>query len=199
MLALTAKGAQAFDFFRAPSSSLLTPAALYQWEQQVDALSAELTQLTNKDALLAVYASLLRQVAPTQLDPLQMATFQLLSNAIVDALVRLRAPGAPVTSLIDEITDVHLDFVDQFQSMIDDGGEDGYSQSSTQEYLAYQFAGLVRRTYARISRGLGSEFDMSLSSQEMRISSWVSPVHARLQRRFVRFLSAAAEEQEVRG
>ena len=148
VLALTAKGTQAFDFFRTPSA-LLTPAALYQWEQQVDALSAELTQLTNKDALLAVYASLLRQVAPTQLDPLQMATFQLLSNAIVDALVRLRLPGAPVTALIDEITDVHLDFVDQFQTLIDDGGDDGYSQSSTQEYLAYQLAGLVRRTYAR--------------------------------------------------
>jgi len=26
---------------------------------------------------------------------------------------------------------------------IDDGGDDGYSQSSTQEYLAYQLAGLV--------------------------------------------------------
>ncbi len=202
VLSLTGKGAQAFDFFRSSSAtnplpSNINPASLYQWEQQVNSLSAELSQLTNKDALLAVYASLLIKVAPFQLDPLQTATFQLLSNAIMDTLIKLRPPMTPVTDLIDEVTAIHLDFVEKFQQMIDDGGDEGYSQSSAQEYLCYQFAGLVRRTYSRISRGLGSEFDMAQSTQELRINSWVSPVYARLQRRFVRFLAANAEEQEV--
>lgn len=202
VLSLTGKGADAFDFFRSSSAtnplpSNINPASLYQWEQQVNSLSSELSQLTNKDALLAVYASLLMKVAPSQLDPLQTATFQLLSNAIMDTLIKLRPPMTPVTDLIDEVTAIHLDFVEKFQQMIDDGGDEGYSQSSAQEYLCYQFAGLVRRTYSRISRGLGSEFDMAASTQELRINSWVSPVYARLQRRFVRFLAANAEEQEV--
>ena len=37
---------------------------------------------------------------------------------------------------------------------------------------------------------------LRMNSQEMRISSWVTPVYARLQRRFVRFLANAAEEKE---
>ena len=43
----------------------------------------------------------------------------------MDALVKLHPPMEAITSLIDEITDVHLNFVDKFQPMIDDGGDDG--------------------------------------------------------------------------
>ena len=157
-------------------------------------MSQELSQLTNKDALLAVYASLLSNVAATTLDPLQMATFQLLSNAVMDTLIKLRPPNTPVTDLIDEITDIHLDFLETFQKLIDaDGGEDSYTQTSLQEYLCYQLAGLIRRTYARVSRGLGGDFDTSSQTQEMRINSWVSPIYARLERRFVRFVASNAE------
>ena len=196
VLSLTAKGSQAFDFFRT-STATINPVSLYQWEKVVDNLSQELSQLTNKDALLAVYASLLANVAATTLDPLQMATFQLLSNAIMDTLIKLRPPNTPITDLIDEITDIHLDFLETFSKLIDaDGGEDSYTQTSQQEYLCYQLAGLVRRTYARISRGLGGDFDTSSQTQEMRINSWVSPIYARLERRFVRFIASNAEEQE---
>ena len=72
-----------------------------------------------------------------------------------------------------------------------------YSQSARQEYLAYQLAGLVRRTYSRVSRGLGSTYDMTASSQDMRINNWVSPVFARLERRFVRFQAGNVEDREI--
>ena len=197
VLSLTAKGSQAFDFFRTKTATI-NPVSLYEWEKVVDNLSQELSQLTNKDALLAVYASLLSNVAATTLDPLQMATFQLLSNAVMDTLIKLRPPNTPVTDLIDEITDIHLDFLETFQKLIDaDGGEDSYTQTSLQEYLCYQLAGLIRRTYARVSRGLGGDFDTSSQTQEMRINSWVSPIYARLERRFVRFVASNAEEQEA--
>ena len=89
---------------------------------------------------------------------------------------------------------MHLDYVDTFADIIDDGGSDGYSQSSRQEFLAYQFGGLVRRCYAKISRTLGQDFDSSRETRDMRTNSWVSAVYARLQRRFVRFLSNSCEE-----
>jgi hypothetical protein len=72
-----------------------------------------------------------------------------------------------------------------------------YSQSARQEYLAYQLAGLVKRSYSRISRGLGKSFDMSTSTQDMRINNWVSPVFARLERRIVRFTAGNVEDKEV--
>ena len=72
-----------------------------------------------------------------------------------------------------------------------------YSQSARQEYLAYQLAGLVRRTYSRVSKGLGATYDMTASSQDMRITNWVSPVFARLERRFVRFQAGNVEDRET--
>ncbi len=41
---------------------------------------------------------------------------------------------------------------------------------------------------------LGTEFDSSKETRDMRTNSWVSAVYARLQRRFVRFLSGNVEE-----
>jgi hypothetical protein len=125
------------------SEKFLTAESLLVWETHVDSLAAELNQLTNKSILLAVYASILRKAAIKELDPLQMATFQLFSNAIMDALVKLHPPTEAITSLIDEVTDVHLDFVDKFQPMIDDGGDDG-CVSRTYSYRLSSFGILFR-------------------------------------------------------
>jgi hypothetical protein len=119
---LSEAGSDAFDF---STENMLTKDALLLWEKQVDLLSGELAQLTNKAVILAVYGAILKKAAIKSLDPLQMATFQIFSNAIMDALVKMHPTTEPITSLIDEVTDVHLDFVDRFQPMIDDGGDDG--------------------------------------------------------------------------
>ena len=122
IFSLSNLGDQAFDF---SSQRFLTYESLLVWENKVDTLAAELNSLTNKPILLAVYASILKKAAIKELDPMQIATFQLFSNAIMDALVKLHNPMEAITDLIDEVTDVHLDFVDKFQPMIDDGGDDG--------------------------------------------------------------------------
>ena len=122
MFSLTSKGSEIFDF---ASSSLLTRESFFAWERQLETLVGELASLTNKDLLLSVYKSILEKASPLKLDPLQMAAFQLLANRIMDSLVSLRSPNSPVTALIDEVTDLHLNFVEKFQTMIDDGGDEG--------------------------------------------------------------------------
>lgn len=181
--------------FTASTNNQLTRSTLSSWELLVGSSTSELRQLQDTKILYAVYTSLLKKAATQTLDPLQLATFEMISGAIVDALIRMFPKNVPVTPLIDEITEVHLDFIEQFKDDIDDGGSDGYSQSSRQEFLGYQFAGLVERTYSRVSKGLGSEFDNSPNAVSMRISNWVSPIYARLQRRFVRFLAGNVEER----
>ena len=44
---------------------------------------------------------------------------------VMDALVKLHPPKTAITSLIDEITEVHLDYIETFRKVIDDGGEEG--------------------------------------------------------------------------
>jgi hypothetical protein len=111
-------------------------------------------------------------------------------------------------------TDVHLECIDSFRSGIGlstsvssliprqspgkeiiDSDEEIFPQSEAQEILVYQFAGLTRRVYERLGRALGSDFDMSAAVQELRLNNWVSPIYARLQRRFVRFVASNVEEK----
>lgn len=181
--------------FEASTNNQLTQSSLDGWERQAEKVAGELRLLTEAAALYEIYSSLLKKAAPQVLDPLQMATFELLSGAVVDAQIRNFPKGTAVTALIDEATEVHLKFIEDFKTEIDDGGSDGYSQSTQQEFLGYQFAGLVERFYTRFSKGLGADFDSSSTAVSMRISNWVSPVYARLQRRFVRFLAGNVEEK----
>ena len=151
--------------------------------------------LTSTVVLLAVYAQLLRKSSPLELDLLQISVFDRLASSVVDALVKLHPKDLPVTPLVDDLTEVHLNYIESFRESIDDGGDDGFSQSRRQETLCYQFATLVHFTYRRLSGGLGEGFDSSEDTQQMRVSSWEDPVHARLQRRFVRFLASNVEEK----
>jgi hypothetical protein len=122
VLALSSRGFQAFDFV---SSERLTAESLVAWERKVDAVVAEIKQLTEKEVLLAIYALVLNKAGPLVLDPLQMATFQLISTAATDTLIKLYPVNTPITELIDEVTEIHLSFIDKFQQMIDDGGSEG--------------------------------------------------------------------------
>jgi hypothetical protein len=165
------------------------------WEMQLETLSAELRRVTRRPVLYAVYSQLLHKFVPTELDLLQISVFDRLASAIVDALVKLQPSEAPITAVVDELTETHLEYVEKFRVAVDDGGDEGYSQSSRQEFLCYQYALLAHFTYQRLSRGLGEGFDNSVDTQLMRVSNWEDPLHARLQRRFVRFLSTNVEDK----
>lgn len=122
ILSLCESAEEAFDF---SSAEILEYTTLLKWEKGMDSVASELNQLTNKNILLSVYAFILKIAAIKSLDPLQMATFQSFSNAIMDSLIKLQPQTEAITSLIDEITDIHLDFIEKFQALIDDGGEEG--------------------------------------------------------------------------
>ena len=184
----------AVSVFNLAVANDLSLTSVDEWLSAMDLSAGSYRSLRDRDALLSEYLSLLSRASVMDLDPLMMATFDILSGSIMDALVKMEPSGNPITQLVDSVTDVHLEYVEDFCKAIDDGGSEGYSQSSNQEFLAYQFAGLVYRTYSKISRGLGSDYDNSEQAVDMRTNSWVSTVYARLQRRFVRFLAANVEE-----
>ena len=159
---------------------------------------------------MKVYESSLKRSARVLLGPLQVTSFETITGAIVDNLISQLPPNTAITELSDLITDTHLACIESFKGGIgastrsseesdrlaDDGETDEiFPQSASQELLVYQFAGLAKRAYERLCRGLGSEFDMSASVQELRVNNWVSPVYARLQRRFVRFLAGNVDEK----
>ena len=173
----------------------LTPISLDSWEKTLEAAIVDIKSVTDKDALVNIYSSLLANIAPSELDPLRVSAFNSMTNIIADNLLINHPKDSPITSLIDDITEAHLEYIEVFRKTIDDGGSDGYSQSANQEFLCYQFASLIRHIYDRFSKGLGSSYDMSNSVQDLRLNSWVTPVYARLQRRFVRFLASNVEDK----
>ena len=184
-LLLATKGTSAFE---AAVPRRLTLEAVQLWEKEVDGVASDITKISDNTLLLELYSTILKKVSVKLLDPLEVASFEIMSGAIVDSLLR-NVGLVPITELVDEITQVHLNY-------IDDVFRDGVAGATDQEEaLVYQFAGLARRTYDRIARGMGAQYDQSSSTLELRLNNWVSPVYARLQRRFVRFLASNVEEK----
>lgn len=121
LISLTARGAEVFD---AVSGSEISKENVLQWEKKLREIATEIKMLKNQKILLSTYSSILKRAAPIELDPLQLTTFQIISQAVVDALLVIFPSNTPVTDLIDQLTDVHLNFIDQFQGIIDDGGDE---------------------------------------------------------------------------
>jgi len=175
--------------------SLLSPLSLDQWENVLNNAINDIKPIKSKDILLNIYSSLLSIVSIIENDPLTITAFNNMINIIIDNILSNYNKDEPITLLIDDITDIHLKYIDIFSNIINDGGSDGYSQSSKQEFLCYQFAYLIRYIYDRLNKNLGSNYDMSNSVQDLRLNSWVTPVYARLQRRFVRFLASNVDDK----
>ena len=74
---------EAFDL---ATNNPLTDVSLQAWQDSLDGLVGEFRSLQDSGSLLSVYKSLLTQCAPLELDPLQMATFDVLTGAIVDSV-----------------------------------------------------------------------------------------------------------------
>jgi hypothetical protein len=125
VLTLASRGAEVFAAAGGPGL-VLSMDSLLLWEKSMAAVAGELRQLKSKDVLLKVYTSILTTAAPQPLNPLQSTSFQMMTNVIMERLLALQPPNSAVTELIDDLTDVHLSFVELFQKIINDGdGEDG--------------------------------------------------------------------------
>ena len=124
IILLTSKGNQVFDF-STTNNNILTKDIFNQWEKLTNEVLLELKQVTKRDNILTIYKSILTKAAPITLDPLQFATFELFSNVLVDNLLATFPVDAPISYLIESVTELHMEFIDQFIVLIDDGGSDG--------------------------------------------------------------------------
>ena len=74
----------------------LTPLSVDEWLSALDLTAGSYRTLRDRDALLAEYLSLLSKASVTDLDPLMMATFDILSGSIMDSLVKMEPAGTPL-------------------------------------------------------------------------------------------------------
>ena len=129
-LSLNELSTKAFDIISSVKS-MSKWQKLSSWESILDELTQEIKSIKEPKALLSFYEYILQKVAPTLLDPLQISTFEVISNAVIDTLISLFPRNTPITALIDEITDLHLEFIERFRSYIDAPSDvdDGYASS----------------------------------------------------------------------
>ena len=87
------------------------------WIKATDELSASYRALKDRNALLSsiCHYSL---ASVNELDPMTMATYDILTGSIMDTLIKMQEAGSPITDLIDKVTDIHLDYIEKFQESI---------------------------------------------------------------------------------
>ena len=110
------------ESFKLASNKKWNNASLTKWDEYVKSCSAELRWLGAAE-LLEAYQSLLTTASATLLDPLQKTTFSIITTSIMDALLNQHPKNTPITSLIDEITDLHLTFIDNYKNIVDTSKE----------------------------------------------------------------------------
>ena len=126
-LSLNELTSKAFDTVSS-GKTIISWQKISNWETILDEVTQEIKSIKEPKALLNFYESILQKVAPILLDPLQISTFEVIANAIIDTLISLFPRNTPITALIDEITDLHLEFIERFRSYIDASSDvdDGY-------------------------------------------------------------------------
>lgn len=105
-------------------SNVLTKEVLSAWDQDVKKIAVEIRSSTSKQIALTAYKQLLFICAQMSLNPLQLSTFDIISHAVIDNLLQLFPKNAPVTELVDDLTDIHLEFIEPFINLIGEG-QDG--------------------------------------------------------------------------
>lgn len=123
VLGLATRGEKVFDFVS--SSQTLNKDEFLAWETAVNELATDLRKVTKRDNVLSTYSAILKAAAPKVLDTLQLTSFELFANALIDNLVSMYPDNAPITLLIDAISKVHFEFIDSFSTLI----RESYSSS----------------------------------------------------------------------
>jgi hypothetical protein len=89
------------------AATTLSSESIRKWEVVVDSTIAHVRNITTTQELLSAYRTMLHKVAPLRLDPLQITSFEVISNAIADSLLQFFPKDTAITSLVEQITDVH--------------------------------------------------------------------------------------------
>ena len=118
ILSINVKIIEIFDLCKKCNKEL-NKSNIFNWENKLKALASELQLFRNQDILLKMYSIILTKAATIQLDPLQLTTFHILINALSDVFIQIYPKNTAITSLIDEITEVHFNFIESFQGLLD--------------------------------------------------------------------------------
>jgi hypothetical protein len=102
-----------FDGTMSSGVGRLTIDVLADWERRLDASTTELRTKKEKSEVLSTYQSMLASAASKELNPLQSTAFKVLASAAVDTLLALYPKDTSITSLIEEVTDVHFNIINE--------------------------------------------------------------------------------------
>lgn len=116
-LSLSAKAIELFQYTHITRDVKFTKDRLLIWEERLSNIVPELKALPNKDILLKVYSTMLSKASLAELNSLQLSSFQLMTSAIADSLVKAFPKSIAITSLVDEVTDIHLEYIESFQAL----------------------------------------------------------------------------------
>ncbi len=93
-------------------------------DAKVTAIQLLLQEKDPTSLLLDEYQRLLQDSCTQFLNPLQLSAFEIIVNNIADSLMSCRVASSPVTSLIDSISDIHLEYIENFQQELSMDSED---------------------------------------------------------------------------
>ena len=116
-LSLSAKAIELFQYTHITRDVKFTKDRLLIWEERLSNVVPELKALPNKDILLKVYSTMLSKASLAELNSLQLSSFQLMTSAIADSLVKAFPKSIAITSLVDEVTYIHLEYIESFQAL----------------------------------------------------------------------------------
>ena len=118
ILSLSSKAIEVFEHTQIRrGDTKFTKDKFLSWEEKLSSIVPELKSFPNKDILLKVYSTILNKASTIELNSLQLSSFQLMAGAIADSLVKSFPKSMAITSLVDEVTDIHLDFIESFQAL----------------------------------------------------------------------------------
>ena len=94
----------------------INPISFQQWEHSLSNLLETVKEAKTKDNIIVIYKYLLALVCKKELDPLQITAFEVAVKTCAETLMKLHPIDSPITSLIDEITDIHLNSIEEMLS-----------------------------------------------------------------------------------
>lgn len=90
-----------------PEGTSLLTSDLDKWGSLTKEYADKVRGFLTKTETLEAYNNMLSTLATNVLDPLQITSFEIVTNAVVDSLIQSFPKDTPVTSLIEELTDLH--------------------------------------------------------------------------------------------
>lgn len=167
---------QSEDIFSLASSKTLNHVVYYKWQLKMELIKSLLEDINDPQQLRTLYGTIFRGFPIREVDLFLLASFDGVLGKIVEQwfasdVVR---GGMPLREFIDSLNEVHL-------SVLDDA--DGHVSRPGVAADSELFSFVFDRIFRAVDRVLDVRYDHSADARRHRISHWMAPVEARLQRK----------------